>query len=72
MPKHIYDWVSVKEDLPFEDPERPGMSEVVLCKFDYKKCPYQFGYYDFKDKCWRGAGYNNPFKNEVLAWTIVK
>lgn len=73
MPKRIFDWVSVEEDIPYEDPDRPGRSEVVYVRFDYKKCnTYQFGYYDFKDKCWRGAGYNNPFKHDVIAWTIVK
>lgn len=66
-----YDWISVEEDMPLDDPENPRYSIPVKVKLIKEKSEQiVMAIYDNRSNRWfRADGMNAPIRAKVGFWT---
>lgn len=65
------EWVSVKEDMPFDNPNEPSISVPVRVKLDNNQSNYPIGYYCSVTHKWYNYKTNNAFRTLVVAWASL-
>lgn len=63
-----YDWVSVEEDMPFDDPVNKSYSIPVRVKFE-KGTNYPIAFYSYISEHWHIYKTGRTINRKVIAWT---